>query len=555
MGYPLELQPLVIEDDIKSRDYYDEVFAGLAREGHLVVKPEYAFCHTDGVTALDSDRIYHLVILDLRLPRCPDEPPAEHVDFGLDLFQRCLDRNNYPIPALLVISAHLDRTHQSDLQARAVAGFAYGHVLLKGTNLNLEADIKTAVSRAVDYCKLGLHVRDGGIVPFPTISPRDEDLLRRAVLAEGCCTGLDLRWWAAEYSPPFSADAVSGGWTKTLMGSFLLGKGMGRSRATFFKLAPNAGADTVVAEARLLQHKLSHIKVFTPVSTGDRSLLITQKVGDGDGPPVSLADYLGRPSSEVGPQLPAIVREVATQLQRLGNSTPDQRPVHDLLWPHHDAERLTAQWSRWGGPQLVEQLGSAYDAVAMFSLLRRRRFLLRVGIQSALHGDLNPTNVALDTSNGHVRGYIFDAAGVSAGVNIRDLAMLEVTSQLHLPVGTEEPVVAGLAPLYGTRGLEVLEPPPEVRSDRVRNNWSMISELRRAASLYPDAPGVVYAILVFDQALIQLGGLAFAVSRNKIRDPEQAAQLAAHAANWIEMICPGFCAAEKASASNGSPVE
>jgi hypothetical protein len=53
---------------------------------------------------------------------------------------------------------------------------------------------------------------------------------------------------------------------------------------------------------------------------------------------------------------------------------------------------------------------------------------------------------------------------------------------------------------------------------------------------------LAYAVTVFDHAMIQLGGLAFAVSRNKIRDPEQAAELAARVANWISLVCPEYLA-------------
>jgi hypothetical protein len=183
--------------------------------------------------------------------------------------------------------------------------------------------------------------------------------------------------------------------------------------------------------------------------------------------------------------------------------------------------------------------------MARFRLLQRCRVSLRVGVQSALDGDLNPTNVALDVSEGTVRGYIFDASGVSAGVNIRDLAMLEVTSQLHLPVGAASNVVTAMCGLYETADFVPAGSQPTGLSERGQNTRSLIAGLRRAAAAYPDAPEVVYAISVFDHALIQLGGLDFAVSRNKIRDPEHAAELAARAAHWIEMVCPGLCSTKQ----------
>jgi len=533
MGYPLELQALVVEDEKSSKEYYDAVFDSLVVAGMPLSKPRYAFCHQDGAEALDGDVIYHLVILDLRLPRCPDEPATDGVDLGLDLLTRCRNRNSFPIPALLIVSGHLDQANQGDLHALVRSGFAHGQVLIKGPNL--EQDIKAALSRCIQYCQVGLHIRDGGLSSFPTLSPRDEDLLRRAVLTDGYCKGLDLRWWSAEYAPPFSGDAAFSGWTKTLMGAFLLDGGRGRSRPTFFKLAPNAGAQSVAAEAQLLQHKLSHIKVSTPTATGDRSLLITQKVGDDDGPPVSLVDFLGRPISEVKPRLSEVVREVAQQVRRLGDNSPDQLPIRRLLWPNHDPERIAAQWERWRGPDLASRLGLTYDPVAMFAKLRGSEVLLRVGVQSALHGDLNPTNVALDVRSDSVHGYIFDSSGVRAGINFRDLAMLEVTSLLHLPFGTSENLVQACANLYQVRYLQRALPPAGML-DRAANTWMLVSELRQNASECPNASVLAYAIMVFDHALIQLGGLSFAVSRNKIRYPDQAAEFAARAANWVELV-------------------
>src|SRR5262245_15701914 len=283
MSYPHELLTLIVEDEPSSKSYYDAVFDQLAKR-YPLAKPRFAFCHSDGIEAIASDSIYHLVILDLRLPQSPNQPASEGLDFGLDLLEKCSNRNAYPIPAMLVISGFLDRANQTDLTARVNAGFAIGRVLIKGENL--EGDIESAIRSCLVYSQVGIHIRDGGIDLLPTISPRDDDLLRRCVVAEECCAGVDLQWWSAECDPSIPSDSPFSGWTKTLMGSFLLDKGRGKSLPTFFKLAPCGGADSVIAEAKLLQHKLSHVKVFQPVISGNRSLLVTQKVGDGDGAPI-----------------------------------------------------------------------------------------------------------------------------------------------------------------------------------------------------------------------------------------------------------------------------
>ena len=198
-----------------------------------------------------------MVILDLRLPEAPGRPEFPTLDFGLSLLDQCINRNAYPIPVLLVISGHLNQANQRDLGLRVRNGVAYGCVLVKSNNL--EDDLLDAVREAQRYCDIGIHIRDSGEALYPTLSPRDEDLLRRCVIRQGECIGLNLEWWAAEYIRPTGEFKEYQGWTKTLMGRFLLDRGVGPSRPTFFKLTPAGGAESVVREAQISEHKLSHI--------------------------------------------------------------------------------------------------------------------------------------------------------------------------------------------------------------------------------------------------------------------------------------------------------
>ena len=63
-------------------------------------------------------------------------------------------------------------------------GFHYGRTLVKGDYGLLEAEIRQACNEALRYCSVGVHVRDAGQEQFPTISPREEDLLRRSALQQ-----------------------------------------------------------------------------------------------------------------------------------------------------------------------------------------------------------------------------------------------------------------------------------------------------------------------------------------------------------------------------------
>jgi CheY-like chemotaxis protein len=114
MSYPALVQPLVIEDDISVQCGYDFIFEEIRRSGP-VAPTCYAYCHKDALRYLNSEKIFHLVILDLRLPELPGLPAPEGIDFGLALLRQCVDRDSYPIPSLLVVSGQLDKAQQETL--------------------------------------------------------------------------------------------------------------------------------------------------------------------------------------------------------------------------------------------------------------------------------------------------------------------------------------------------------------------------------------------------------------------------------------------------------
>lgn len=67
MSYPRTIQPLVIEDEANSKEYFETVFTGL-KSRHRIAPPHWAFCVDDAMKCLSEERIYHLVTVDLRLP-------------------------------------------------------------------------------------------------------------------------------------------------------------------------------------------------------------------------------------------------------------------------------------------------------------------------------------------------------------------------------------------------------------------------------------------------------------------------------------------------------
>src|SRR5205807_2393273 len=95
VSYPRLIQPLVIEDDIVSKNSYDDLFARLAKQ-HPVAKPRYAFSYDAARLALAGDEMFHLVVLDLCLPERQGMPPAGDVSLGMDLLSVIHGRDTYP---------------------------------------------------------------------------------------------------------------------------------------------------------------------------------------------------------------------------------------------------------------------------------------------------------------------------------------------------------------------------------------------------------------------------------------------------------------------------
>jgi hypothetical protein len=352
-----------------------------------------------------------------------------------------------------------------------------------------------------------------------------------------------LEWWDAEYVRPTGDFKEYRGWTKTLMGRFLLGQGLGPSRPTFFKLAPAGGAETVGREARILQLKLSHIKVCGALIAGDRSLLATQKVGDGNERPISLATFLGRPADQVQPVLSCIIENVVDQVTALGESTPYQTSLCSLLWKGHEKERLSHEWKQYsvGQDKIIapnpDPDPTQFDPTIVLDSLFTNSRQVYFQRQTCLHGDLNITNIALDDSAAGPRAYIFDASGCQPGVNVRDLAMLEVTALLHQPTDGEPRLVQHCKALY-TNQVDVSEHLDFIHgSNRARNTLKLIAEIRKQA--LTRAKPSIYALMVFDCALLQLGGLAWR-SGNKITHPPDAAFLSSLTASWLRRVAAEF---------------
>jgi CheY-like chemotaxis protein len=542
VSYPRQIQPLVIEDELVVKASYEQLFIDLGKKGFSVLPPRFAFCYEDALAEIRSNCIFHLVILDLCLPeRSGIAVDDSSVGWGMSLCDELALRDAYPVPAVVIRTAFASKTEQSELRSRLDRDFAYGELVVKGGGFS--GELEKAVQKVLKYLDAGIHVSDGRDRRWPTLSPREEDLLRRMILSKQGAIGLDLRWWTAEHLRPTGQFAAFRGWTKTLMGQFLLDKGRGSSSLNFFKLAPAAEASVVEQDARLLEQKLNHVKVSAVLVGQSRFLLVTEKTGGGGQPPVPLDEFLSSPLATSIPAIKGIASQIVIQLDSLGEKGFQMRRASELLWrgrgEGHDESGLESALSNFGQYREKSSLRHLRaDPLALLRDIRGSERQIRYDERSCTHGDLNITNVALDVRGGSVNAYIFDASGTGRGPMAWDVAMLEVSALLHLPEDFSESLVQTCGEILYGRAISI---PDSVLasfrgSDRAVATVHMIRELREQVLIA--GMGEVYALAVFDQMLIQLGGLKYP-SGNKVSRFDDVPLLADMVSHWFRIVSDG----------------
>jgi hypothetical protein len=114
--------------------------------------------------------------------------------------------------------------------------------------------------------------------------------------------------------------------------------------------------------------------------------------------------------------------------------------------------------------------------------------------------------------------------------------MLETTLLLHqrnLPQGKS--LVEECKAVYSA-GVEVPEVVPNENLPLVQNALKLIREIRQQVLQKNHISA--YTLMVFDCAMLQLGGLAVQSRGNKIANPKDAVRLAELAANWLPSVAP-----------------
>lgn len=540
MSFPRKLHILIIEDDSDTVAGYRTWFEKTASKEFSIVGPVYARSFSDALDRIRSSEVIHVVILDMNLPVEARADPVEGLAPGEQLLEAIAKRDSHPVPVLLVVSGKLNLAQPlSGVQERLTSDFWHGALINKGPEQYKE--ITEGLRQALRYVDVGIHIRDAGREWFPTISPREEYLLRRCVLAQSSCLGLDLRWWSAENGPSFSHLTPNAGPTKVLMGHFLLDEGLGTSLPTFFKLEPSGNGPHVCRDASILAHKLGHVKVLYTLHARDRSLIVTQSVTN-QGWPISLNEYFRGDPKVVAPSLPRLIDQVVCQLDQLGALEDDEIPVGDFLWKWLDLKAIDKTWNACDTRELRE--GHFSNPLTIYHALKQSAAKHWSPRRRCTHGDLNATNIAINASDpAEPQAYIFDAAGVRADFECRDLATLEVTSILFNSVDADD-LLPSSEIFYGGE----FAPSPDgycTASPFTRNVLAGIHAIR--GRFRDEGTKVAYALLLFNAALQQLSGLGLQSSPNKVRNPVHACHLAAWIARMAQTARPSVLYCRRAS--------
>jgi hypothetical protein len=313
-----------------------------------------------------------------------------------------------------------------------------------------------------------------------------------------------------------------------LMGRYLLDDGDGASRPKFFKLLAGPDSHSVFESARRIEQKLTHIKVTSTVMSRSTGLIVTEKAGAQDARPKPLPEIL-RGIDRGGAF--EIAGQIVSQVQQLGELLDDSKPLRSILWSAHDAANLREQWNDLR-PRLPAGVPTS-DPVSLYDELRQRDERLRHRERSLVHGDLHMSNVALDSTPRGIEAYIFDPGVIRRNTAGRDLAVLEVSVLLHHHI--ELSTLVNICSLLYDATKPLDENSFSLASEPLAQNIiEFIRGLRMGGTTWNATR--VYALLVFDFALIQLGGLSFGSSGNRIVDARASGVLAAFVADWYRSI-------------------
>ena len=270
----------------------------------------------------------------------------------------------------------------------------------------------------------------------------------------------------------------------------------------------------------------------------DRSLLVTPSATGNR--PVSLGTFFAGSPAVVQSAVPMLVKDIVDQLDKLCHPSDQQRPTNRaILWSYFHEERYHSLLRRyWDSGDVRELFKSGHaNPIELMDRLRENTNIIWVRERTCTHGDLNATNIAIDPhAEGRPRAFVIDPGGVTAELDLRDMAYLEVTTLLFYSTGEEHRLLQDCRGFYEADLRADGIDPPAGSTPFVRNAMALIHAIRHHVAGCPDVR--LYPAIVFDAALRQLLGLAIQPKRNKVLHPIHARYLASWAGDWASKIVP-----------------
>lgn len=147
MSTTQDLKILVVEDNETAIRNYRAHFTGMG-----LGMPQFVKSFNEAQSLLSSVEHFDLVILDLCIPEMAVSaemvglPAPEGIQYGLRLKKQCLERDENPIPGLVIITGKLAKIDQSLEREKLEREFACGKLVLKSQS-KLSDEIEPVIER------------------------------------------------------------------------------------------------------------------------------------------------------------------------------------------------------------------------------------------------------------------------------------------------------------------------------------------------------------------------------------------------------------------------
>ena len=256
---PRNLEVLIIEDDKNAIANYSVRFTLLG-----LPPPNVVTSFNEASSTLNSVKSIDLVILDLCIPGEPGLPPPEVIDYGLVLLKQCIERDEHPIPSLIIITGHLEKTEQSAEREKLEREFACGKLVSKSPD-RMNSEIDPVIERICVFKQKRISGEH--------IITREKYLVRRLALEldyQGFQLSLPTAQPANLQVSPFSKDD-----TKLFIGKPILQSGAESSHCYYlaFITGDRDRLDATFVQAKQWAETCPHIGIPKRIQSNTTALL------------------------------------------------------------------------------------------------------------------------------------------------------------------------------------------------------------------------------------------------------------------------------------------